>query len=63
MKHLVRDCRTCDIRSVLDWMIDEMKLCDHGVAENDKPVFTALSLILEDELRIRNRKQKLVVPR
>lgn len=59
----LEDCRTRDIQGVLEWMLGEADACNDGIMPEQRRVFVALALMLDDELRFRNHRRKPLVPR
>ena len=59
----LEDCRTGVLKGVVDYLLEEARMCDEGISPAEKPVFIALALMLDDELRFRDRRRKPLVPR
>lgn len=59
----LEDCRTTDIKGVLGYMIGEADACNDGICPEQREVFVAIALMLDDELRFRNPRRKPLVPR
>lgn len=55
---LLREQRTRDLKSVLDWMLDEVDLCDQGLAPKERGTFIALAALIDLELRFRDPRRK-----
>lgn len=54
----LREQRSKDLESVLDWMLAEVQSCDDGVCPEERGTFLALAAVLDTELRLRNPRRK-----
>jgi hypothetical protein len=59
----LRELPTRMLQSAMEYLSDEVRMCDEGIVSEDRPAFVALTLVCARELRRRGRKANPNLPK